>query len=260
MTLCFIVIVGLLILLYIQKDGFITKAMGICLGQIALPSNSTCSSENESDEGDGTGMPDLDPQKTVFANSLSVPPPQSPSAPGLPRGIALRRTATDTSVASSLLSRLSVLPSISDPLEHQRLERQKHAALERKTVRLKIAEFHATVTGAVFYGTVKYASGLVQERTGGVKHYLVDISPKHPPASPKSPKHAHFANFANFYNNVDENAPLECFFDVFLKKCPAEDARITFLARPTEEEGNYWALACNIVRQASQWINVPAAK
>jgi hypothetical protein len=39
---------------------------------------------------------------------------------------------------------------------------------------------------------------------------------------------------------------LECFFDVFLKDIPVEGTKVSFFAKPTGENGEYVAVACNV--------------
>ena len=232
--------------------------IGSTLKKTFSRSGSNSFRQHERDEH-GASTPSRNAAQNIDLDPSSTPPPACSSNLCLSRSTSLKRSLTCISTASSVFTRDSLSSLRSDQsTEEKRLEKERARVEEEQKVLLrKIRKFHKAISGAVFYGTVRYANAEMEICTGGVRNYVTNIQPKNPPKSPNSPKHAHFAKFAEFYNDADKNTPLECFFDVFMKQVPAEGARITFLARPSGEEGNYLALGCNIAKQAYHWVDKP---
>lgn len=164
-------------------------------------------------------------------------------------------------IASSLFSRLSISSPRSSSFEGLQAERRRQERKQQKIVDKRIRDFHATVTGAVFIGTIVHlpvrgsCTALLPsdiECKGGNKSTprsstyevgVTDITPRNPPP-PKSSKAQHYDAFTFFYN---QSGTLECFFDVFMKAIPREGARVSFIVTPTGEDDEYVAVACNII-------------
>lgn len=167
-------------------------------------------------------------------------------------------------MASSFFSRLTISSPRSDPFEAYEADRRKRERKQQKEVEKRIRNFHATVTGAVFIGTVvhcptdRHQTSILSDvgAEGEVRNYstdgnssityrvgVTDIAPRHSPP-PKSAKAQHYEAFTSYYN---QNDTLECYFDVFMKSIPREGARVSFIVTPTGEDDAYVAVACNII-------------
>lgn len=220
-------------------------------------SGASSSSEDEGCPDSRGGTAETTPSHTPATTTAFNSPAPSISIPMSP----LQRTV-------SALSRFSLSPhSGSDPFEAYEAERKKRERKARKETEKKVAAFHSDITGAVFVGTVKFCpdeatdspslagpstekdkegdskTSIVTER---IRIGIVDIKPKDSPGS-KSRRHDHFTTFASYYNDYEKNgAVLECFFDVFLRDVPREGTRVLFFAKPTGENGEYVAVACNV--------------
>lgn len=196
-----------------------------------------------------------------------TPDPSRPSSPTpattLPSFPGLERASTSSSnLASSFLSRLTFSSPRSTSFEVYKTEKRKRERKEQKNVDKKIKDFHNVITGAVFIGTVIHylpstfeegASGSVMTTAsrptprGNVYRVGVcNIEPRDPPP-PRSSKAEHYSSFTRFYNEGCSGDPLQCFFDVFMKSVPREGARVSFIVTPTGEDGDYVAVACNIL-------------
>lgn len=166
------------------------------------------------------------------------------------------------------MQRLSISPAKSDAFVDFEAEKRKQAAKAERATAKRIREFHRTISGAVFVGTVRYTgkgrSSYDDSVDGeGAKKgdalltphrgiQVTDIRPQDfslAVSPPRSTKAMHFQTFANFYN---QNG-MECYFDVFMKRVPLDGSEITFFATPAgEKEDEYVAVACNIVRKIAE--------
>ena len=227
---------------------------------ISRTSSSSCSSSSDDEAYAAGTTAEITPSTTPATTTASNSPTPSITAPLSP----LQRTV-------SALSRFSLTPPKSDPFEQLEAERQKRESKHRKRTEKKVAAFHSDITGAVFVGTVKFfpepgvelPSAPIETEKGKENDFvqvvdrpvvvaermrigIEDIKPKDAPNS-KSQRHAHFETFASYYNDYDRNGMvLECFFDVFLKDIPREGTPVSFFAKPTGENGEYVAVACNV--------------
>lgn len=169
-------------------------------------------------------------------------------------------------MTSSFFSRLTISSPRSNPFEAYEADKRKRERKQQKVVEKRIRDFHATVTGAVFIGTVvHYSNGgnttsahldVNAEATNNNKMAydaelngsayrvgVTNIAPRSPPPR-GSAKAQHYEAFTSYYNQKET---LECFFDVFMKSVPREGAQVSFIVTPTGQDDAYVAVACNVI-------------